>query len=830
MPNNKPTENRQHQSPQPKQHKTHTPPNKNNVVDLYPSDFHEKLEFNKVLELLWAKCLSPLGQQHVERLRVQTDAEQIEKQLRQTHEFKQLSLYDEQPFPTDHFIDIRAELKLLALEGSVLGEEQFFKLHKTLRTVGDIARYFAGDTNQRRELYPETCRLADQLQVSRTLVNYIKSVMDDNGKVRSDASPDLLRIRKVIQECYKQLERQFNTLLAQYRKNEWLSDSEESVRNGRRVLAVPAEHKRKIRGMVHDVSNTGNTIFIEPEETLQLNNDLVEWQQAERQEIYKILRDLTAKIRPFTPDLQQYQKILGILDFVRAKALLAIDMNAYMPHISTEKNVELFGARHPLLYLKNQTIGKNTVPLNMSLNLAERILLVSGPNAGGKSVMLKTVGLLQVMFQCGMLVSAADHSTFCIFRNIFVDIGDEQSIENDLSTYSSRLKNMRYFTDFANAKTLLLIDEFGSGTDPMVGGAIAEAVLETLVQKFCYGVITTHYANLKIFASHTKGMQNGCMLFDANNLAPLYRLEIGKPGSSFAFELAVKSGLSPQLIATAKDKVDKDYKEFDELLTTLQREKQAVNERERVVLAKEVEYGQLVEQFRVKNAELDRKRKQILLETKEKALDSVQETNKKFDTMLREWGESKNVADKKEITKQIKTEITSDKQELKKEIELLKDGIYYRDSQNPVKPDCYVRVHNGLEVGKVVELRKDSAVVEFDLLRSTIKIRDLIVVEAIPKKERSNVLLNTSLEARSRFETTLDIRGMRRDEALNEVENFIDQALMFNVGDIKIIHGIGDGILRRSVRDLLRKIRAVSAVSDEEQQYGGTGVSLVSLA
>lgn len=798
------------------------------TADLYPHDIFEKLDFRKVLDLLAAKCLSPLGLHHVERLQLSTDAERVAQQLRQAQELKQLLQIEDQAFPSDHYIDLRAELKILVLEGSVLGEEHFFKLYKTLHTVGDIARYFAGDTNKRRELYPEICRICSQIQVSRTLVNYIKNVIDDNGKVRSDASPELLRIRKMIQECYKQLERQFNTLLGQYRKNNWIADSEESIRNGRRVLAVPAEHKRKIRGMVHDVSNTGSTVFIEPEETLQLNNDLVEWQQAERQEIYRLLRNLTAQVRPFAPELQQYQKLLGLLDFIRAKALLAADMNAYMPRIATDKTIELFAARHPLLYLKNQALGKKTVPLTMSLNLAERILLVSGPNAGGKSVMLKTVGLLQLMFQCGLLIPAADHSTMCLFRNIYVDIGDEQSIENDLSTYSSRLKNMRYFTEFANAKTLLLIDEFGSGTDPMVGGAIAEAVLETLVHKFCYGVITTHYANLKIFATHTKGMQNGCMLFDAEHLSPLYRLETGKPGSSFAFELAVKSGLSAQLIAAAKLKVDADYKEFDELLTSLQREKQSVQERERVVAAKEAEYGTLVEQFRQKNADIDRRRKQILLETKEKALNTVQQTNRKFDTMLREWGESKEES-KKEMTKQIKTEIAQDRQQLSKAIEILKDGIYYRDADKPVTQHCYVRVHNGNEVGKVLELRKDTAIVEFDLLRSTIKLRELLVVEAVPKKDQSKVSIGVTLEARSRFETTLDIRGMRRDEAMQAVDSFIDQALMYNVEEVKIIHGIGDGILRRSVRDMLGKISAVTTVSNEEQQYGGAGVSLVSL-
>lgn len=798
-----------------------------NKTDLYPQDIFEKLEFNKIRDLLSEHCLGELGRARVAQMSLMTEPALIQKHLQQTHQFKQLLMYEEQAFPSENYIDLRTELALLGIQGSALSEEQCVRLMRVLRTMTEVLRYFGDRSGEkRRELYPEIFELVDSTSVSRNLLVLLKNVFDDSGKVRSDASRELQRLRKAIGETYRDLDRKFNALIGEYRRAGWLSDTEESMRNGRRVLAINAEHKRKLRGILHDVSGTGGTVFIEPEETMHLNNELVELQQAEKHEIYRILRELTDAIRPFKTEMEQHRKLLGVLDFIRAKARIATEINAFMPHLSDDKSIELFSARHPLLFLKNKAQNKTVVPLNLSLSIANRILLVSGPNAGGKSVMLKTIGLLQLMLQSGMLVPVADHSTMSIFKNIFVDIGDEQSIENDLSTYSSRLKNLRYFTEFANAKTLILIDEFGSGTDPMVGGAIAEAALEFLNKKFCYGIITTHYANLKIFATQTKGIINGCMLFDMSNLSPLYKLDTGKPGSSFAFELAQKSGLNTDLIASARKKIDTDYAAFDELLTSLQREKQDIEARERSAVQKEEQYKKLLGEYKEKVAELDKKRKEILLETKQKALGELHETNRKFDTLLREWSENKG---EKALVKQIKAEIEQDKQHLTQTVETLKDGIYYRDSQQTVQAGVYVRLRDGREIGQVAELRKDQAVVTFDLLRSTIKIRDLVVVEPVKNKEHKESTSFVTLSARSEFESTIDIRGQRREEALSNVENFVDKALLFGVDDIKIIHGVGDGILRRSVRDLLRKYKAVRAVSDEEQQYGGAGVSLVTL-
>ncbi len=797
--------------------------------NIYPKDIFDKLEFSKVLDLLLAKCRSSLGQKLAQKTNIEINPSVIEKKLRQTHEFKQMLQFEAAEFPSENYLDLDEELKLLNVDNAVLTEQQIFRVYLVLQTVSAIVRYFSGTTNStRQEVYPNIFHLCEPITVSKQLLNFIKDILDENGKVRSDASPELSRIRKTIHSLYRDLDRKFNAEIAEYRKNNWLADSTESIRNGHRVLAVLAEHKRRIRGIVHDVSATGNTIFIEPEGTMHISNEIVELQQAEKQEIYRLMSELTAKIRPFLPDIKNYQKLLSILDFIRAKALLAIDMNAFMPRLSTDRSVELFAARHPLLFLKNQALKKVTVPLTLQLNTAERILLVSGPNAGGKSVMLKTVGLLQLMFQAGMLVPCADHSIMSIFHNVFVDIGDEQSIENDLSTYSSKLKNMQYVTDYANGKTLVLIDEFGSGTDPALGGAIAESILEYLNRKFCYGIITTHYSNLKIFATQTKGIINGSMAFDYKNLVPLYKLELGKPGSSFAFELASKSGLNEQIIARAKTKVDRQYKEFDELLTTLQHEKQEAQETARTAEKRLAEANALIGTYSEKTSEFEKKRKQMMLDAQQKALEEVAELNRKFDKMVKDW--QSNREDRTQVQK-IKTEIQQDRQRLTQSIEILKDAIYFRDSKEPIKEGSFVRLRAGKEIGKVVELRRDVAIVEFGELRTNIKLKELVVVEEVQtqKTSRRSHEVYQNVEAKSAFDNTLDVRGMRREEALQAVESLVDNALVHNIDDLKIIHGMGDGILRRSIREMLKQYKDIKSVSDEEQQYGGAGVSLIVL-
>ncbi|MBK8679147.1 MAG: endonuclease MutS2 [Sphingobacteriales bacterium] len=583
----------------------------NTTVDLYPKELYQKLEFDKILSLLSGKCLSPLGKAEVEKIQILTDTNEIQKRLLQTNELKQLLFNEEQPFPIEYYFDLNEELKLIQIENAVLNEQQAFRVYKACVGIMALMHYFGKEGSEKREKYPNLAQLLKNVEVPNHLLNDFKNILTDEGRVRNDASPGLISIRKNMNACYQNIDRKFVALLAEFKNNGWLKDPYETIRNGRRVVAVAVENKRKIRGIVHDESGTGNTLFIEPDETLHMNNELVELQLAEKREIYRILQTLTAKIRPHAEQIKRHQRLMAHLDFIRAKAMLAWDINAHMPRISEDKSVELFAACHPLLLLRNKAQGKKTIPLNLHFSLAERILVVSGPNAGGKSVLLKTVGLLQLMFQAGLLVPVADNSIMSVFSNFFVDIGDEQSIENDLSTYSSHLRNMRYFTEFANNKTLLLIDEFGAGTDPMLGGAIAEAILEHLIRKFCYGIITTHYANLKVFASKSNGVFNGSMAFDFRTLSPLYRLEIGRPGSSYAFELAQKSQLNTAIINTAKTKVDTNYKEFDELLNSLRAEKQQAVEREQAAAEKEARYEALLTEYNALFNDLDKRKRKF---------------------------------------------------------------------------------------------------------------------------------------------------------------------------------------------------------------------------
>lgn len=794
---------------------------------LYPRDLYKKLEFDKVLDLLTEKCYSPLGKQLVKKIRIQNDADRIERLLAQVADFKQLLMVEEKVFPSHNYIDLKAEIDLLNVSNSVLNEQQLFRIFQMLQTVFEISRYFGREGDEKRERYPALYNILKDLNFQANLLHQIKNIIDENGKIRSDASKELRNIRQAINMQFADLQKKFNAVIGEYKKNNWLAETVETVRNGRRVLAVKSEHKRKFRGIIHDESNTGSITYIEPDTTLQISNTIVELQQAEKREIYRILRDLTDFIREHTEDLSHYQRLLGVLDFIRAKARLAWDMNAHKPFISSTKTIEIYNARHPLLFLKNKSEKKETVPLTFELSLANRILVVSGPNAGGKSVMLKTVGLLQLMLQSGMLVPTNDHSVMTIFRNIFVDIGDEQSIENDLSTYSSRLKNMRFFVEHANAKTLLLIDEFGSGTDPALGGAIAETILERLNKKFCYGIITTHYSNLKVFATDTAGIVNGAMAFDYRTLSPLYKLEMGKPGSSFAFELAQKSGLQKELIEEAKRRVDAEYKEFDELLSKMRKEKQAIVEKERALAAKNEQMDVMLADYAKLKEELEKQKKEIILETKEKALNFLQEANRRFENKVKTWNENKE--DKKVIRK-IKQDIEKDKLRLNKHVEILKDKLYYRDSNKPIKVGSYVRLRDGKEIGEVMELRKNAAIVQFDRLKTHVKLKKIVAVEAVEPKEPTNKnSYYSSLQASAEFDSNVDVRGMRREEALNVVENLIDQALIYSIDELKIIHGIGDGILRKAIRKLLRSYKQVQEVRDEEPQYGGQGVSIVAL-
>ncbi len=533
---------------------------------LYPSTIEQKLGFDKLRERLKEACISPLGQYFVEKIKFSENFGLVEKLVSQTAEMHRIIQIGEN-FPSQNYIDATPYLKRAAIEGMLLTLAEFSDIKASLQTIRLCLRFFE---NQEPEAYPILGEYAKTIRIEKAITDSIDRIIDDRGQIRDSASTELARIRKKLISEQSGIRKKLDTILKSAKSNGWIGDDVSlTVRNGRMVIPVAAEHKRKLRGFIHDESATGQTVFIEPTDVFESNNEIRELEYEERREINRILLELTSQLRPFVPDLQKAYSFLGLMDFLRAKAKLALEMDAINPPFSNRQFIEWRDARHPLLHLSFQKQGKKVVPLNIELKEKERILIVSGPNAGGKSVSLKTVGLIQYMFQCGLLVPMAEGSSMGFFQNIFIDIGDEQSLENDLSTYSSHLTNMRHFLTLANRRTLFLIDEFGTGTEPGLGGAIAEAILEDLTTSGAYGVINTHYTNLKVLADKTEGLVNGAMRFDGEHLEPLYQLEIGRPGSSFAFEIASKIGLPKAVIGRAKDKLGNQQVSFEKLLKEL---------------------------------------------------------------------------------------------------------------------------------------------------------------------------------------------------------------------------------------------------------------------
>ncbi|MDA7502165.1 endonuclease MutS2 [Chitinophagales bacterium] len=792
---------------------------------IYPNDALAKLEYDKVVELLRGPCRSPQGLELASNLPFMCNVGRIELALKQAHEFLLILGDDQYRFPAHHYYDLSKELKSLEIERSVLGPEQVFRMLGVLQLMQELHDFFEVDDGERIELFSALYSLVEKIKVDKSLLNAIKEVLDEDGKVRSSASPDLASIRKSLSRKYREMDSRFRSLVGEYRKNGWLEESGETIRNGRRVLSVRAENKRKIKGIIVDESSTGKTTFIEPEETLHINNEIFDLQQQEKREIWKIMMRLTNELRVHRPELIQYQSLIGQLDLIRAKAVLAKSMKATMPKISKIRMLELVEARHPLLYLINKEQNKKTVPQNLRLSMAERLLIISGPNAGGKSVALKTVGLLQLMVQTGLLVPVNELSVFGVFHNIFIDMGDEQSLENDLSTYSSRLLNMRYFSKFANNKTMILIDEFGSGTDPKFGGAIAESVLEDLHAKSVYGLITTHYSNLKIYATETKGILNGNMAFDQEELLPMYRLDVGKAGSSYAFELAERCGVESSILERAKTKISDDYREFDELLTSMQSEKVELEKRKAKLSVLEKSLDRKSKLFTEEQDSFSKKRKKLLLKTEEKAVAELEATKKRLSELLKDFQQEKN---KDKLAAKIRTEIEQEKKKRTDAIEEHKDVIFEGASSGELVVGASVRWREGSQVGTVLEIKGKDTVVQFNTLRSRVKTKELIVVPKKSVLKRKNIRIDT-LDQPNVFSANLDVRGKSKDETLAELEQWLDSAVMQGAELIKVVHGRGTGILRQSVRRYLRNRKEVKSVADEEQQYGGNGVTMIEL-
>ncbi len=792
-----------------------------------PKDVFRKLEFDKVLDLLEREALTPMAAEALRAIAPLTDFSKIDQSLRETREFK-LMLEKNDRFPLERFPDIQPDLKMLDIEGFTLQAEAFQGILKVLVMMRDVFKFFAGGA--KKEIYPKLYDMTRSLSNDDGLMKSITAVFDEKGGIRPDASPELMRIRRDIQQKIREMDGRFRQIIQECRTKGWLSDSPESFRNGRRVLSVPAEHKRKIRGIIHDESDTGRTAFIEPEAVIEINNDLFDLEHDERREIFRILRDLSDTFRPYSTLLRSYAEVLLRFDVVRAKAALALALRAEMPILKEKPVLFVRKGYHPLLYLKNKQVGRKTVPFELRLNSENHILVLSGPNAGGKSVAMKSIGLLQMMVQSGLLIPVHELSEFGIFTQIFADIGDQQSLDDDLSTYSSRLQNARVFIQKANPQTLVLIDEMGSGTDPKPGGAIAEAILRQLHRKGVYAVVTTHYSNLKVFAFRNPGILNGNMHFDKDTLSPTYELRIGRPGSSYAFEIAEKSGLARDLIQYARNRTGPETA-VDDILIELQREKQELEEKLSTVSEKEQSLERLIKNYDGMNQDLDVKRKRLKLDQKEHELRISANTNREVDKLIRELKSEKNIEKAQEVAAKLRVERTEKARQVNEvSEEVIQSELKAAPNAitRPIVVGDFVRLRSGGATGQVEEIKGQKATISMGGLRISTVLRDLLPA-AEPLVQPSSA--NTSdIQRVASFDAKVDIRGMAKDEALQVLEKFVDNALLTSANTIQILHGKGTGVLRNVVKQKLREYGGNIARSYHPEDGGGDGVTMVDLA
>lgn len=787
---------------------------------IYPNEFESRLGFDQIRQKLASYCLSASGAAWVDRMRFSTEYDFIRILLKQNLEFRQIMEKGE-AFPSRYFFDAGEWMQKITLEGNWLEAEDFLNLAYSLETILACKTFLAKSA----DVYPELFRLTSPVTLTNQLAQKVFTTIDDKAQVRDSASPELGRIRKKLREEQSRLRKLADQLFRHAVQEEWVPEGAlPTIREGRVVIPIQAEHKRKVKGFILDESATGQTVFMEPAEMLDANNEIRELEHAEKREVVRILKELTDEFRLQLPALTSAFQFLAQIDFIRAKAKFSLEIMADLPPLEKQPEMVWYNARHPLLYLSLK--GKrDVVPLNIELDQQDRMLLVSGPNAGGKSVTLKTVGLLQYMLQCGLLIPVSDRSRVGIFKDIFLDIGDQQSIENDLSTYSSHLRNMNVFLQSASSHSLVLMDELGSGTDPNFGGAIAQAILDALLKKRVWGVATTHYYNLKLFAGQRQGIRNAAMRFDDQNLVPLYVLDIGKPGSSFALEIARKTGLPQAVLSEAETLVGKDLAGFETLVRSLEREKQQLSEKIKKIERQDAELKQSLSKYQALSSELETKKKEILNKAKEEASSLLKDTNREIEKTIRHI--RANQAQKSETLK-----VRKNLQDLTKKVEVQPKKEKAVTADVVLKEGDRVRIIGQDSSGVILSIQGKNATVQFGELKSVAKIDKLEKITGAVEKEMATRLRTSSLnvhEKRSTFNSTLDIRGKRVDEVLPVLDQFMDTAILLGQGELKILHGKGEGVLRKVVRDHLKRYKEVASVNDEHVERGGDGITVVVL-
>jgi len=831
------------------------------MQSIYPENFEQKIAFDRIRQILSSNCLSQLGREKVAELRFLNNFNEIDFQTGLVLEFLRI-IREHDNFPTSHFYDLRPALQKIRIEGTFLEVNELFDLKRSLETLRGIVSFFNSST---AEAFPKLKSLAGDISPFISVIKGIDAILTKFGTIKDNASPGLFEIRKQITTIQSSISKRMQSILLQLQM-EGVVDEDTTVviRDGRPVIPVASANKKKILGIVQDESATGKTSFVEPAVIVEMNNHLRELENAEKREIIKILIHFSAEIRPDIDGLLASYEFMGEIDFIRCRAMFAHQFDCIKPEIRNEPFFDWYRACHPILTQALKKEKREVVPLNIRLDEPNRILLISGPNAGGKSVCLKTVGILQYMLQCGLLVPMAEGSVMGIFQSIFIDIGDEQSIDNDLSTYSSHLLNMKFFTRNCNSRSLVLIDEFGTGTEPMLGGAIAEAVLNKLNQLQTYGIITTHYTNLKHFASSSKGIVNGAMLYDSNGMKPLFQLLVGKPGSSFAFEIARKIGLSEDILKEAEVKLGKEHVDYDKHLREIVRDKQYWESKRIKIQRVEKSLDNLSEEYVTELQQTQKQRKEIIQEAKREAQRIIDEANKVVENTIREIRESQAEKDK---TKEIRKKLVEHKQEVEKvdhekdirinqkidKIKQKEQDRANRKKQEPVQPKIEekkkitvfsrgdkVRIIESGNICEVIDVDKTKIVVALGQLMTTLPLEKVEPVSKneAKKQEKENRMMpkadslkrtNQMMEKRLVFKPDIDVRGQRAEEALSNIQAFIDEAIVLRTSTIRILHGKGYGILKEVIRNYLKTEPCVHSFRDEHIQLGGAGITVVEL-
>ena len=836
---------------------------------IYPDNFENKIQFNEIRSLLKGYCLSQLGKDKVDDMAFTSDAERINTALSQTREFRRMQ-EEADDFPLQFFFDMRASIKRIRIEGTHLEENEIFDLRRSLETISGIVKFLNRSDDDGNYDYPTLHALTEDVMTFPDLIRRIDQILDKYGKIKDTASPRLAEIRSQLRKAEGSVSRTlYNILHAAQSEGLVEKDVTPTLRDGRLVVPVAPAMKRRIKGIVHDESSTGKTVFIEPTEVVEANNRIRELEADERREIIVILTEFSKLVRPHVDDIIYAYQLLAEIDFIRARAEFARLTNAIEPDVNAGPVIDWITARHPLLWLALKKQDKPIVPLDIMLTSDRHILIISGPNAGGKSVCLKTVGLLQYMLQCGLSIPVSERSKVGVFEDIMIDIGDEQSIENDLSTYSSHLLNMKNMMRRAGEATLLLIDEFGTGTEPQIGGAMAEAVLNQFVKKYAWGVITTHYQNLKHYADSHDGIANGAMLYDRHEMRPLFQLAIGQPGSSFAIEIARKTGIPDEVIREASAIVGSDYIQSDKYLQDIVRDKRYWENKRQSVHQREKDLEKTIAKYEEEIKELAQKRKDILRQAKEQAQELLKESNRNIENTIREIRECQA---EKEETKRLREELNAFKEDvseidtksaddlIEKKMRQIMERKERREKrkkekkENAGKPTTIgtklptptasaeqqtfavgdtVRMRGLTTVGTVETVQGKEATVVFGDVRTKVKTSRL---EHTVKKPESTQPATFAISRETRqtidshklnFHQDLDVRGMRGDEALNAVQHFIDDAILVGMSRVRILHGKGNGILRQLIRQYLQSVPNVTNCKDEHVQFGGAGITVV---